>query len=94
MRHIVAKIKAKIISGEWDGEEKKDPFMSELISAYKSWYLSHTKARKRAIESQVARLERFREYLGDLRASKVSWFTIENYKSKRLKDGVSKATIN
>ncbi len=93
-RHIVAKIKAKIISGEWDEESKKDPFMMELINAYRKWYESHSRARRRSKEVHIYRLELLKGFFGKLRASEVSWFTVENYKSRRLEKGVSRTTIN
>jgi len=56
-RPIVARIKAKIISGEWDEEGKRDPLMAELIEAYRKWYESHSRARKRSKEVHLYRLE-------------------------------------
>jgi len=93
-RHIVAKIKAKIISGEWGGEVDGAPYMKEILSAYHKWYESHTRARERSKEVHLYRIELLKKYFGSLRADEVSWLTVENYKSKRLKDGVGKATIN
>ncbi len=93
-RPIVAKIKAKIISGEWDEENRKDPFMTELIEAYRKWYESHSRARRRSKEVHLYRLDLLKEFFGNLRASEVTWFTVENYKSRRLEKGAGKTTIN
>ena len=93
-RHIVAGIKAKIISGEWDEEREPVPLVRDILSAYEKHYLKNTNARKRSVECHIQRIERFRKYIGSVRASEVSWFTIENYKSRRLKEGASKSTVN
>ncbi len=93
-RHIIARIKAEIISGEYDEKEGNNPFVSQLIDAYWQWYESHSRARKRSKETHLGRLNLLRKFFGSLRAGEVTWFTVENYKSKRLGKGVSKRTIN
>ncbi len=93
-RNIVAKIKTKIISGEWEEEKERDILMIELFNAYQKWYESHSRARKRSKEAHIYRIRLLKDFFGGLRAGEVSWWTIENYKSKRLKSGVSKVTIN
>jgi len=93
-RPIVARIKAKIISGEWDEEGKRDPLMAELIEAYRKWYESHSRARKRSKEVHLYRLDLLKKFFGKLKAGEVSWFTVENYKSRRLEEGTSKTTVN
>lgn len=57
-RKIVAEIKTKIISGEWEKDRKREVMMEELI---------HTRARKKAVETQMRRLERFKEFFGGIR---------------------------
>ena len=93
-RQIVARIKAEIISGEYEKKEEKNPFVSQLRDAYWQWYESHSRARKRSKETHLGRLNLLRKFFGRLRADEVTWFTVENYKSRRLKEGVSKKTIN
>ncbi len=93
-RTLVAKIKAKIISGEWEKEANKIPTMSQLINAYKKWYENHSPARKRSKETHFSRLDLLEKFFGKLKANEVSWFTVESYKGKRLEEGVSKSTIN
>ena len=93
-RQIVARIQAEIISGEYEKKEEKNPLVSQLIDAYWQWYESHSRARKRSKETHLGRLNLLKNFFGKLRAGEVTWFTVENYKSKRLKEGVSKKTIN
>ena len=93
-RKIVAEIKTKIISGEWEKDRKREVMMEELIDAYGRWYENHTRARKKAVETQMRRLERFKEFFGGMMASEIRWNDIERYKEKRLSEGVSRSTIN
>jgi integrase len=93
-RNIVADIKAKIIRGEWEKERERELSMGELIEAYRKWYESHSRARRRSKEVHLYRLKLLEKRFGNMKVHEVRWLEIENYKSKRLEEGVSKYTVN
>jgi len=93
-KEIVAGIKLKIIRGEWEEEMSRRVEVSELISAYRRWYESHSRARRKSKEIHLYRLELLESFFGKLKAYEVSWLHIEDYKKKRLAEGAGKSTIN
>ncbi|RLJ70714.1 site-specific recombinase XerD [Hydrogenivirga caldilitoris] len=93
-REIANEIRAQVIRGEWIPPKEKNTTFKEVARKYLEWYETRSHARKKAKDIHRYRVEKLVEYFGDYQLQRISYFTVEHYKKKRLQNGVGKDTIN
>ncbi len=93
-KEIAAQIRAKIIRGEYIPDRERRITFKEAAQKYLEWYRTKSNARELSARKHESRLQTLIAYFGAYQLKRISYFTIEHYKKKRLQDGVSKETIN
>ena len=83
--------KAKLIEGKAELRPKKAPLFSEFASRY----LEFSKANKRAyVYDRYCIPQTLVPFFGDLRLDAINAGQVEEYKQRRLRDGLKKSSIN
>ncbi len=94
-RNIAIKIKQEIIQGTYLPVEEKGLNFKELAQEYLRWYHSTRPHAKAMTSYEIERkTHKLVDYFGTMELSKISTFTIEQYKQHRLSAGVKPNTIN
>lgn len=88
-----SQIYARIVEGTFL-PERNVPTFREVAEDYRGWYETHSKAKKRGKHVHIMRINRLIDFFGRYKLDKINWRTVENYKRKRLCEGVSRVTIN
>ena len=94
-RHVAGELKSRIIRGEYIPLREENLTFKEIADKYLEWYKSsRPELRKRTLKEMERKIELLNSYFGNIEAVNVSEWTIENYKNRRLKEGVKPSTIN
>ncbi|WP_457600605.1 tyrosine-type recombinase/integrase [Hydrogenivirga sp.] len=93
-REIANEIRAQIIKGEYIPVREKNITFAQAAEQYLKWYRAKTHAREKTKREHERQVRHLMEYFGKYQLRNISYFTIEQYKTNRLKDGVSRRTVN
>ena len=93
-KEIANEIRSQIIRGEYIPQREKKALFKEAAERYLEWYKTKSGARQRSVKIHEQRVRTLIEYFRSYQLKRISYFTIEHYKKKRLQDGVSKETVN
>ena len=93
-KEIANEIRSQIIRGEYIPQREKRILFKEAAERYLEWYKTKSGARQRSVKIHEHRVRTLIEYFKGYHLKRISYFTVEHYKKKRLQDGVSKETVN
>ena len=92
-KEIANEIRSRIIRGEYIPQKKKVSF-SEAMEVYISWYMARSYAREKSKKEYERRVRAIGEYFKNYQLNAISKAVIENYKRKRLEEGIKRTTLN
>ena len=94
-KHIASELKSRIIRGEYIPLKEENLTFKEIARKYLEWYRSsRPHLRKRTLREMERKIALLNSYFGRMEVVRISEWTIENYKSKRIKEGVKPSTVN
>ncbi len=92
-KEIANEIRSQIIRGEYIPQRERRTTFKEAAKRYLEWYKTKSSARELSVRKHESRVKVLIDYFGDMLLTRISYFTIESYKKKRL-ERVSKETVN
>ena len=94
-KHIAGELRSRIIKGEYIPLKEESLTFREISSKYLEWYKSsRPDLRKRTLKEMERKITLLNSHFGNMEVVSISEWTIENYKSRRIKEGVKPSTIN
>lgn len=90
-QRLLKKRQGEVVTGKFAGLETERITLGELLDAVEEDYRENA---RRSLREAVIRVSRLKTTLGSIRAAEFSSDDVRRFRTKRLKDGVTRTTIN
>lgn len=94
-KEIASKIRADIIRGVYIPPDSNQKPFSELVKAYRDYYLTHTQAKEHAIKEHLRKIDAIEKFFGNRTVGEITTALIEQFKKElKEKSKMSEVSIN